>query len=186
VLIQIALATSYNPGISIIYKQYTTLSFSQQLISPLPGLGNSDHLCISYDLIAPSSQVLESDDVPKYNVYCASFDNMKLVLGAVKWETEMTDLSVNDCWDYFSTTFNEIMRTCIPLAKSKYRKNIYMTMIMKNKKNRLWRNYKSPEDFLAFKHASNSLRSLTRQFRIDFEKTLLVTSKLTLNASGNM
>jgi len=144
----------------------------------LPGLGNSDHLCISYDLITPSSQVIESDDVPKYNVYHADFENMKLLLSAVEWETEMTDLSVNDCWDYFSTTFNEIMRTCIPLAKPKHRKNIYMTkeaMIMKNKKNRLWRNYtvsKSPEDLVAFKHARDSLRSLTRQLRSDFEKNL--------------
>jgi len=33
--------------------------------------------------------------------------------------TEMADLSLNDCWDYFSTTFDEIMRTCVPLAKAK-------------------------------------------------------------------
>jgi len=49
----------------------------------LPGLGNSDHLCISYDLITPLSQVIESDDVPKYNVYDADFDNVKLLLSAV-------------------------------------------------------------------------------------------------------
>ena len=41
------------------------------------------------------------------------------------------------CWDYFSTTFDEIMRMCVPLPKPKNRKNIYMTkeaMNMKNKK----------------------------------------------------
>jgi len=86
-----------------------------------------------------------------------------ICLSVAEWETEMTDLSVNDCWDYFSTTFDEIMGTCIPLAKPKNCKNIYMTkeaMIMKNKKNCLWRNYtvsKSPEDLLAFKHARDSL-----------------------------
>ena len=52
--------------------------------------------------------------------------NMTLLLRAIEWETEMMDLSVNNCWDYFPTTFDEIMRTCIPLAKPKNRKNIYM------------------------------------------------------------
>jgi len=114
---------------------------------------------------------------------------MRLLLSDVEWETEMTDLSVNDCWDYFSTTFDEIMRTCIPLSKPKNRKNIYMTkeaMVMKNKKNCLWRNYtesKSPEDLLAFKYARDLLLG---NLGVILKKTLLVTSKLTLNASGNM
>ena len=141
-------------------------------------MGNSDHLCISYDLISPSSQVIESEDLPKYNVYGADFDYMRLLLSVVEWETKMADLSVNDCWDYFSTIFDEIMGKCVPLAKAKNRKNIYMTkeaMKMKNKKNRLWRKYttfKFPEDLSAFKHARDSLRSLTWQIRRDFEKNL--------------
>ena len=49
----------------------------------------------------------------------ADFDNMRLLLSAVEWESEMADLSLDDCWDYFSTTFDEIMRTCVPLAKAK-------------------------------------------------------------------
>ena len=63
-------------------------------------------MCISFDLIPPSCQVVESDDLPRYNVYGADFDNMRLLLSAVNWEADMTNLSVNDCWDYFSTTFD--------------------------------------------------------------------------------
>ena len=82
----------------------------------LPGLGKSDHLCISYNLITPLSQVIESDNVLEYNVYGADFDNVRLLLSTVEWETKMADYK---CWDYFSTTFDEIMRMCIPLPKPK-------------------------------------------------------------------
>ena len=144
----------------------------------LPGLGNSDHVCIAFDLILPSSYAIDSDDPPRYNVYSADFDNMRSLLSAVNWESDMSDLSVNDCWDYFSETFDGIMRACVPLTRPKKCKNIYMTkeaVRLKNKKNRLWRRYtetKSHDTLSAFKHARDSLRSLTRQLRSDFEKRL--------------
>ena len=62
----------------------------------LPGLGNSDHVCIAFDLILPSSYAIDSDDPPRYNVYSADFDNMRSLLSAVNWESDMFDLSVND------------------------------------------------------------------------------------------
>ena len=63
--------------------------------------------------------VIDSDDPPRYNVYGAEFDNMKSLLSAVSWQTDMFDLSVNDCWNYFSETFDRIMRDCVPLTRPK-------------------------------------------------------------------
>ena len=42
----------------------------------LPGLGNSDHLCISFDLDSPVCQSTNSDTAHKYNVYRTDFNKM--------------------------------------------------------------------------------------------------------------
>ena len=83
----------------------------------------------------------------------------------------MFDLSVNDCWNYFSETFDRIMRACVPLTRLK--KCIYMTkeaMRLKNKKIDcgdiiLRQNPMIPCRLL-------SMLDLTRQLRSDFEKRL--------------
>ena len=120
----------------------TSLTDDENMIDNLtylPGLENSNHVSISFDLIATSfCHVIDSDDLPKYNLYGADFDNIMSLLSAVNWETDMFDLSVNDCWNYFSETSDRIMRACAPLTKPKKCKNIYMTkeaMRLKNFKN---------------------------------------------------
>ena len=102
----------------------------------LPGLGNSEHVCISFDLILPFCHV-DSDDSPRYNLYGGDFDIVRSLLSAVIWETDMFDLSINDCWNYFPATFDGIMRACVLLTRPNNCKNIYMTkeaMRLKNKK----------------------------------------------------
>jgi len=46
-------------------------------LSYLPGLGNSDHVCIALDLVFPSRHAIDSDEPHRYNVYGADFDNMR-------------------------------------------------------------------------------------------------------------
>ena len=43
----------------------------------LPELGNSDRVCIAYDLVLPTSHVIDSEDSTKYMqyVYGADFDD---------------------------------------------------------------------------------------------------------------
>ena len=153
------------------------------------GWASSDHLCILFDLIQPSCPVIKSNNSLRYNVYGTDFDYMKLLLSDVKWEA---DMSVTDCWDYFSTTLNRIMRNCVPLVKPKKCKKIYMTneaIKLKNKKNQLWRLYtetKSLDISSAFKHVRDSLRSLTRQLRCDFEKRLADNIKTDSKCFGSM
>jgi len=95
-------------------------------------------VCIAFDLVLPSSHAIDSDDPPRYNVYGADFDNMRSLLSAVNWESDMFDLSDNDCWDYFSKTFDRIIRACVPHTRPKKCKKIYTTkevVSLKNKKN---------------------------------------------------
>jgi len=131
----------------------------------LPGLGSSDHLCISFNMELPVCQTSDSESLLKYNVYHADYTKMRMLLSR---ECDMENLSVNDTWDFFSRTFDEIVKACVPLARPRYSKNIYMNkeaLKLKNKKNHLWRKFtisKLSSDLSACK---NALRSLTRQLR---------------------
>jgi len=52
-------------------------------LSYLPPLGNSDHICIEFNLVCYSEHK-ESDNV-KYNVRAASIDLLRQSLGSVNW-----------------------------------------------------------------------------------------------------
>jgi len=49
---------------------------------------------------------------------------MRSLLNAVNWESDMFDLSVNDCWNYFETFDKTIELVYIPLTRLKKCKNI--------------------------------------------------------------
>ena len=71
-----------------------------------------------FPMILSLLRVKLSSQIMYLNIMCIVPILVKLatyiLLSAVEWETEMTDLSANDCWDYFSTTFNEILAIHIP------------------------------------------------------------------------
>ena len=51
---------------------------------------------------------------------------------------------VDDCWEYFSNTYTEIMKACIPTYQPRTRKIMYITceaIHLKNVNNRLWKRY---------------------------------------------
>jgi len=60
----------------------------------LPGLGSSDHLCISFDVELPVCQTSDTESVLKYNVYRANYTKNKNVLKHINWEHDMENLSV--------------------------------------------------------------------------------------------
>jgi len=108
---------------------------NENMIENLPGLGNSHHLCISFDMELPVCHTSDSESVLKYNVYHADYSKMRMLLSAINWERDMENLSVNDTWDFFSRTFDEIVKACVPLARPRKSKN-YMNkeaLKLKNK-----------------------------------------------------
>ena len=102
---------------------------------------------------------------------------------------DMRLLTVDESWEHFSSTFTNIMNTCIPQSKPRTYKNIYITrdaIHLKNVKNKLWKRYtrtRLPSDYEAFCTARNELRSYTRLLRHNFE--LGITNDIKLNP-GNM
>jgi len=71
----------------------------------LPGFGNSDHLCISFDVGLPVCQTSDSESVLKYNVYCADYTKMRMLLSTINWECDMENLMLMT----LGTSFQELL-----------------------------------------------------------------------------
>jgi len=69
-------------------------------ISHLPPLGNSDHICIEFDLIC-YLEVNKFENI-KYNVTAANIELMKQALSDVDWKLI---LDTNDSWLLFKAIF---------------------------------------------------------------------------------
>jgi len=139
----------------------------------LPSLGNSDHVCLQFTL----SCYTERSDIPtyRYNLRLADYVTMNNLLNEIDWTNFLASLSVDESWEYFSSTFSETLNSCIPLYIPRIHKSIYTNrevIRLKNRKNKLWKRYtltRLPSDHKAFCDARNVLRSYTRQLRHDFE-----------------
>ena len=134
-------------------------------LSYLPPLGNSDHICIEFDLtcyIEPKKSMNL-----KYNIRAANIDLMKQALGNVDWESILDALDTNDAWLLFKAIFQDIIDKYVPIYKQREKKSLYSNsevFSLKKHKNKLWKKYlstRSPTDLSDFKIVNNQLRSLT-------------------------
>ena len=147
----------------------------------LPPLGNSDHICIEFDLICYSEP--KKYDNLKYNIRAANIDLMKQALSNVDWVSIMETLDTNESWLLFKSIFQDIIDKYIPTYKQRERKSLYSNFevfSLKKQKNKLWKKYRSTRsstDLLNFKTVNNQLRSLTRNLKKDYEKQLVQNVK---------
>ena len=108
---------------------------------------------------------------------------MRELLNEIDWHHNLTPLSILEAWEFFTAHFNDILHQCVPLIKQRKKKNIYMSsnaLRLKNRKNKLWKNYlisKSSDDFHRFCKVRNDLRTLTRTLRSDYERNLSLNVK---------
>ena len=144
-------------------------------LSYLPPLGNSDHICIEFNLVCYSEQK-KSDNV-KYNIRAANFDLMRQSLSNVDWASLLNPL-IDNAWSLFKSIFQNIIDDCIPTYKPREKKNLYTNsdvFTLKKKKNKLRKKYlltHSASDLSNFKSVNNQLRSLTRNLKKDYERQL--------------
>ena len=142
----------------------------------LPPLGNSDHICIQFDLLCYLEP--KKTDNLKYNTRAANIDLMKQTLGDVDWVSLLDPLDMSDAWLQFRSIFQDALDNCVPTYKPKEKKSLYSNsevFSLKRKKNHLWKKYLSTRsliDLANFKSVNNQLRSLTRNLRKDYEKNL--------------
>ena len=92
-------------------------------LSYLPPLGNSDHICIEFDLtcyLEPKKSVNL-----KYNIRVANIELMKQALGNVDWVSILDALDTNDAWLLFKAIFQEIIDKYLPIYKQREKKSLY-------------------------------------------------------------
>ena len=149
----------------------------------LPGLGSSDHVCLQFTLSCYTPDKSDSSNY-RYNLRHADYVTMNDMLARIDWTNSISTLSVDESWEFFSSTVTDIINSCIPLHKPRVHKSIYTNreaIRLKNRKNKLWSRYTStrlPADHQAFCDARNKLRSYTRQLRYNFELGICNDMKL--------
>ena len=72
-------------------------------IDYLPGLGNSDHVCIHFHLSCYST--FKPNQTPRYNVNRADFDTMCEALYTIDWLDIMEPMDTQEAWEVFKTVF---------------------------------------------------------------------------------
>jgi len=89
----------------------------------LSPLGNSDHICIQFDLLCYLEP--KKTDNLKYNIRAPDIDLMKQTLGDVDWVSLLDPLDMNDAWLYFKSIFQDAFDNCVPTYKPKEKKSLY-------------------------------------------------------------
>lgn len=149
-------------------------------LSHNPGLGDSDHETISFNVNCYK-------DVPKLstvpNFYKADFATIKKRIHVVEWVPLLRG-SFLDAYQIFLSELDKSMEGCVPMKVSpRKKKSIYMSneaLKLKDQKGKLWRRYKISKtyyDRMRYKRVKNKLRSLTRKLRVEFENKIAMDIK---------
>ena len=146
-----------------------------------PGLGESDHECLNFQLNCYKEE-LDHKPIPSY--LKGDYNTIRARLQDVEWE-QVLQGNFLTAYVAFIQKLEAAMNGCIPNRKTaKMRRSIYLTneaLRRKDLKNKLWRRYKkskSTYDYAKYKGIKNSLRALTRKLREEFEKSIAAESKL--------
>ena len=104
-----------------------------------PGLGDSDHECLAFDLNCYKE---DCKDTRMPNYARADFVTIRNRIKDVDWMTMLKGKFLDD-YSKFELVVADAMTGCVPSkGKGKKRKNIYLTseaVKMKDRKNNLWR-----------------------------------------------
>ena len=91
----------------------------------LPGLGNSDHACLRFNLICYIQYYIQSSH--HYNFNRADFLVMRDWLSSFDWAADFDSTDVPSMWNCFADRFTEALNKFVPISKPRKYKNIFMT-----------------------------------------------------------
>ena len=145
-----------------------------------PGLGESDHECLNFQLNCYKEEISKAS---RPNFLKGDYATIRGKLRNVDWKQKLQGEFL-PAYTTFLDTLERAMKGCIPdHKKAKNKRNIYLTdkaLRMKDLKNRLWQKYKrsgSSYDHMRYKRTKNSLRTLTRNLRVEFERRIAFDAK---------
>ena len=137
-------STRFRPGTtSLLDLVFTNEADMINHIDYLPGLVNSDHVCIRFHLSCYST--IKPNHIPRYNVNRADFDSIRAAFHTIDWPYNMESMNTQEAWEFFKTVLQDIIDKFVPLTTGvRKKRNIYMSpeaFRMKKVKQKLWKNY---------------------------------------------
>ena len=109
-------------------------------ITYLPGLGNSDHICLCFSLICYAHH--KDTRTLRYDTRAVDYDTICTELEDIDWANIMNPMNTLDAWNFFTTVFQETIDKFVPLRKSGNKRSTYMTtkaFDLRKLKRKLWK-----------------------------------------------
>ena len=149
----------------------------------LPGLGLSDHTCLSLE-VKCAPELRKEKNTKKPNLNKGDYDELRRRIKEVDWKTAIEDKDLQSAWNFFKNTFNEMLDVCIPMTTiSRKPKQLYLNkkaLRIRRKKYYHFKKWKESDqylDYLRYARERDALRNLTRKLCKDFEKDISVNVK---------
>ena len=167
--------TRVKPGetLSLLDLVFTNEEGMIKNMNILPGLGMSDHVVLTFDLVTFSPPRSLSDETRTHT----NFEKLATSLSHVDW-SPMINMNLKECYGFFKAILEENINSSSVTLKPKPMKSLYVNREawrLRKKKNRLWTIYcntQDPLDHARFSRCRNDLRRLTRNLRREFERNL--------------
>ena len=147
-----------------------------QNLSYHPGLGDSDHCCLKFQLTCYAIQTSKQIQLPNY--YRANYDSIRSMLKCINWGSLLNSTFAEDYSKFIQQIDLATMENIPKRVSAKKKTNLYMTvkaLRLKNKKQRLWKRYVRTNDHydcVKFVKSKDELRKLTRRLRVNFERNI--------------
>ena len=133
-----------------------------QNLSYHPGLGDSDHCCLKFDLTCYAIQTSKETQLPNY--YRANYDSIRSRLKCINWGSLLNSTFAEDYSKFIQQIDLAMMDDKPKRVSAKKKINLYMTveaLRLKNKKQRLWKRYVRTNDhydYVKFVKSKDELR----------------------------
>ena len=121
--------TRINSVLDLVFSDYEELVRDVKVVE---GIGNSDHNMVIFNFPSGHRSRANPSRVPDFNK--ANFDNIRHEIANLDWNTELSDLNVDDAWNVFKARLNQIQSKFIPLKPrrhSTYRRPAWLTAEIK-------------------------------------------------------
>ena len=155
-----------------------------------PGLGDSDHICIKFDLVTVKKVNKNTQPQPDY--FKANYNAIRNKLTNIDWEQTLSG-NFGNSYQLFLELLTTSMEGFVPNRTPHNKKhNIYMNsnaIKHKNKKQKLWTKYtlsRRDTDYVNFVKCKNQLRSVTRKLRKSLKYLWPVEARVVQKCFGRM
>ena len=145
-------------------------------------IGKSDHVCITWKMTLETLK--EPEEESKFNFWKGKYDQINQELECIDWIQLLRQKSVEEMWQTFRWTIENLMVKFIPKKKS--RRKMKTSWITKNTikemkgRSKLWKRYqqtKTEEDYEDYRRLRNKVNNMVRKDQENYRRNLIESFK---------